>query len=177
MFFGGNCWCPGIPGIFLCGSGLAHSPISHCWVPALCPELSGPTHQSVLYQVALQKSFKPRDRQTLISISSANNSVWPWPRCLFSWGFTFLIYQVSRKQAKSLRSRLEPLKPLLPWVRISLGGLGGTELSHGGPERTGLDIECHMGFENCLLTQGLIHSADLDRVLFPFLLPVLGWSS
>lgn len=45
----------------------------------------------------------------------------------FPSGFTLFICQVSSRQANSLGSRLEPLKALLPWVGISLGGLGGAE--------------------------------------------------
>lgn len=98
---------------------------------------SGPTHQSVLYQVALQKSFKPRDRPTQIPVSA-----WPVTLCvalanmLVLLGFTFFICQVRSEHTKSLCARLETLKSLPPWVRISLGCLGGTELSGDSPVAT-----------------------------------------
>ena len=85
-------------------------------------------------------------------------------------GLNFFICQAISKQAKSLGSRLEPLKSLLPWGRISLRGLGRTEPSGGSPvERPRLQ-----GFESCSLRQGLIHSA-MEGFAFPLL--ALGWNS
>lgn len=57
-------------------------------------------------------------------------------------GLNFFICQAISKQAKSLGSRLEPLKSLLPWGRISLRGLGRAEPSGGSPvERPRLDFK------------------------------------
>ena len=57
-------------------------------------------------------------------------------------GLNFFICQAISKQAKSLGSRLEPLKSLLPWGRISLRGLGRAEPSAGSPvERPSLDFK------------------------------------
>lgn len=75
FLFGGNCWCPGITGIFLPCSGWHHLFISRCFsgigcVPTLCSGPVGLTPQSVLHQVVLQKSFKPRDTQTQTQVSA-----------------------------------------------------------------------------------------------------------
>lgn len=57
-------------------------------------------------------------------------------------GLNFFICQAISKQAKSLGSRLEPLKSLLPWGRISLRGLERAEPSGGSPvERPRLDFK------------------------------------
>lgn len=115
------------------GSLLHYEPLFHYvgWAPALCTKRSNSSVSLVPEKALNPDTGKFTYKQTQIQVSAPPTTLCvSLAKMLVLLGVHF-IFQVSNKQAKSLSSKLQPLMSRLPWVIISLGGLGGTQLSGG----------------------------------------------
>lgn len=92
----------------------------------------------------------------------------PWLRCPVSW-FTFFTCQISSKQANP--SRLCPALASETWEEL------GLQVEAWWPHWRVPSLTLSVrGAASCSLIQRWVHSANVGRVPFPFLLAVWGWN-